>query len=916
MTSENKQSSGVKAGFQGAHWRRTDLHLHSPGADSFKFPAGLGSENKSEVLTAYVDQLAAQNIEIAAITDYQCIREEWFVPIQEAARQCEITIFPGVELSFNEGKHGLHILAIFPLESDIKAINRVIHALDKTPSNQLVQADGTHRDINCRGDLLQELSNLRTELHCLFILPHPNDSNGIFKTYRPEQAAEFIRTLKPDAIENFTDTAKQRLLSTNEIQVADLQTIAAIESSDPKSITEIGTKMRPNGTLRTTFLKLSKPLNELPKLEALRLVLRDSEILVRVGNVPTASHTQIKSLRVDGTGFIGGLQIDFSSELNVLIGGRGVGKSAVLETIRYVLDIQPYSPEEYREDLVRYALGSGGKATIDLICMINNNIERKYRLERNYGAEETIIFEADTNRQVNLSPSDILGENARPLFFGQKEIYEVTVQEARRLRLLDEIIGDEGNRHEAQINKLTTQLKDNARRILDRNRKLRERERIEHRLAEIEHKIDLYRREGIADKLQEATALVADEQRLEQAKKSVQDAKVAWQEATESLIIEWSDVINELHQGQSSKAALLQETEQIITGLSVAISKLQKKGGKVLDAAQEGLQELLQKWLAAKRPLDESINQIKQQIGNDTLDPDILLRLTREKAQLEPQLRTLDTLQNEVVTLNTEREKLLGSLQQARQEVFQRRQTEAQKITAKLNGRIRIAVTERGQQKAFIDRLVEMVRGSGIYRQWLEKIAKCVARVDGRTIADMIAQEPNRLEIKCNLTIEQANKIHNYFTDEMGRLYDLELAAPEDKVQVYLKLDQKELPLGKLSAGQRATAMLLILLAQESRLLLIDQPEDDLDNRFIYDDIVQLLRQQKDNRQFIMATHNPNIPVLAHAELIVALDATDTQVKITTQGAIDFEPIQEMVKNVMEGGEKAFQLRAQKYGWM
>jgi len=118
-----------------------------------------------------------------------------------------------------------------------------------------------------------------------------------------------------------------------------------------------------------------------------------------------------------------------------------------------------------------------------------------------------------------------------------------------------------------------------------------------------------------------------------------------------------------------------------------------------------------------------------------------------------------------------------------------------------------------------------------------------------------------------------------------------------------------------LSDGQRATAMLLLLLVQADRLLLVDQPEDDLDNRFIYEDIVRILRKQKGKRQLLAATHNPNIPVLGHAELIVALDAANEQAFISTQGAIDQKDIQEFVRNVMEGGEDAFRKRAQKYGW-
>ena len=121
-------------------------------------------------------------------------------------------------------------------------------------------------------------------------------------------------------------------------------------------------------------------------------------------------------------------------------------------------------------------------------------------------------------------------------------------------------------------------------------------------------------------------------------------------------------------------------------------------------------------------------------------------------------------------------------------------------------------------------------------------------------------------------------------------------------------------PIAHLSAGQRATAMLLILLAQDDRVMIVDQPEDDLDNRFIYQDIVRLLREQKGKRQFLAATHNPNIPVLAHAEMIIALESQDDRCQVSLQGGMDNRTIQDFVRNVMEGGEEAFRRRARKYG--
>lgn len=100
--------------------------------------------------------------------------------------------------------------------------------------------------------------------------------------------------------------------------------------------------------------------------------------------------------------------------------------------------------------------------------------------------------------------------------------------------------------------------------------------------------------------------------------------------------------------------------------------------------------------------------------------------------------------------------------------------------------------------------------------------------------------------------------------------------------------------------------------------LVIDQPEDDLDNRFIYDDVVKRLRDAKRSRQFLIATHNANIPILGDAEQIVALDAQEHAVGpvrsyVRACGSIDAEPVRDAAELILEGGHEAFELRRSKY---
>jgi ABC-type enterochelin transport system ATPase subunit len=115
------------------------------------------------------------------------------------------------------------------------------------------------------------------------------------------------------------------------------------------------------------------------------------------------------------------------------------------------------------------------------------------------------------------------------------------------------------------------------------------------------------------------------------------------------------------------------------------------------------------------------------------------------------------------------------------------------------------------------------------------------------------------------------------------------------------------------SLGQRASALLLFVLSEhQNDLIIIDQPEDDLDNQTIYDDVIKLLRELKPHTQFIFATHNANFPVLGDAEQVLACRYQDEKV-ILQSGSIDARPIQQAIIDIMEGGREAFNRRKEVY---
>lgn len=115
------------------------------------------------------------------------------------------------------------------------------------------------------------------------------------------------------------------------------------------------------------------------------------------------------------------------------------------------------------------------------------------------------------------------------------------------------------------------------------------------------------------------------------------------------------------------------------------------------------------------------------------------------------------------------------------------------------------------------------------------------------------------------------------------------------------------------SLGQRASALILFVLSQrENDVIIIDQPEDDLDNQTIYEDVIKLICRMKPNVQFIFATHNPNIPVLGDAEQVHACSFTNESVSVNS-GSLDNPETQKTIINIMEGGKEAFDRRKEIY---
>jgi predicted ATPase len=213
------------------------------------------------------------------------------------------------------------------------------------------------------------------------------------------------------------------------------------------------------------------------------------------------------------------------------------------------------------------------------------------------------------------------------------------------------------------------------------------------------------------------------------------------------------------------------------------------------------------------------------------------------------------------------------------------------------NTSLKIEAVFKGDKTSFKAYMKTMFQGSGIrdtnFSQLVEEFTDFGAMFrDMPTVKQKIGTSSDAFE--------------QYFIKSLNSLLSYQVAN-----KFTIKYKGKELE--HHSPGQRASALILFVLSQqENDLVIIDQPEDDLDNQTIYDDVIKLIRELKSNHQFIFATHNANIPVLGDAEQICVCRYSDNKVQ-TNIGSIDNIDIQKDIIDIMEGGDAAFNRRKEVY---
>jgi ABC-type glutathione transport system ATPase component len=222
-------------------------------------------------------------------------------------------------------------------------------------------------------------------------------------------------------------------------------------------------------------------------------------------------------------------------------------------------------------------------------------------------------------------------------------------------------------------------------------------------------------------------------------------------------------------------------------------------------------------------------------------------------------------------------------------------------------------VLRNADNLAYRTLLTEGLKGARVRNH--DEILDSLLQLRPEQLAQFIqADDQVAFDEACGFGVERTRKILDAFRENVDPL-ELEVVDIEDQVRIELNVATINEPIFKdaaeLSRGQKCTALLPLLLARTDNPLIIDQPEDNLDNHFIYETVVNSIQRLKGKRQMIFITHNANIPVLADAELVIVMNSDGKIGYVEKSGSVD--ECRDEIVDLLEGGREAFELRRERY---
>lgn len=852
----------------GADWVRADFHLHTKADKEFRFDGDDDYYNSQ-----YVDALAVAGIRLGVITNHNKFAFDEFKALRSTARKMGIGLLPGVELSVKDGANGIHTLIVFSdawLEGGHDHINQFL-----TISFQgKVPAQYENENESCSLSMQETLETLESYRRDFFLIfAHVEQAKGLWNELKGGRIEELgeneafrQRTLGFQKVRTYNKEGKPNRALVKQ-WLKDWYP-AEVEGSDPKNIEQIGQG-------EACYLKLGDL-----SFEAVKFALFDHKHRVLAALPEARRAVVLQQVRFDGGG-LNDLAVPFSPSLNCLIGPRGNGKSAVIECLRHALGFREASDERYKAGLVERMLSPAGKVVVEAV----DEYGRTIRVERERSGQPAVYIDG-TYRDV--SPGSILKDI---LYFGQKDLSARS--ELFDESFLDKLLADRIDPKQQDEAELVEAVRQASRQLKETAEATEKIALLQKEKNELDAQLQVFADKGVDKKLAEMTLFDSDRQAIASWLQKLKELGTNLKEAAD-----WEEVDAAFPTLKSKRS------ETVAAELLAAKAKSDEshtRAENALNALRESftsVNEALTKLAPVQEDMKHEVAQLQKALNEPHLDLELF---RRKKARLDQLAKLLAAGAQRARTEQAARD-LLGAaynkLHDFWRERFGEREAEVRRLETELPLEIRLQTSFKSKRKAFGEFLKSKFRGTGLQGGTYDAIQ--AAFVDGRELYQ------GRADLDKKLSESAVLKVRSTLLEHLCDF--LTFRTPDETVILY-----HGKPLGEYSLGQRATVILHILMhLQRHPVIIIDQPEDDLDNETLYSHFIKQLVDRKDQTQFIFATHNPNIPVLGDAEQAIVCQKNADAFSFD-HGSIDNKAIQNRIVTVMEGGEDAFRRRNEIY---
>jgi DNA repair ATPase RecN len=645
-------------------------------------------------------------------------------------------------------------------------------------------------------------------------------------------------------------------------------------------------------------------MNEL-SFDGFRTALIDPEARVRAKATIPPAVPRVLGLQIAG-GFLNGSTFHLSDNLNCLIGGRGTGKSTAIQSIAYGLGIKSdFEDQENCPD-----------STV-IYCEDANEV--RYRYERIRGQEPSV--QAKEDQSIKNVPADAF----RVEFYGQGELSEVAKDPLKNPALLQEFLDRHivlGDLVEAE-RELLSELEENSAQLIPLEATAAQLAPKTLTLNEVSKKIQI----AEAGKLKEIAGFQSRLAAEKDLHSSLAEVQATYENgmSLSNFLRDYDELLAAAGSttGDKDCSLLLEKAKGIIESANSFLRSQESSiNARLKQFGQELKQALWDLGIQHKR-LDQLVNQKITEFQMKGLSGDIkgLNDLVKQRTTLSTEIARIKGQKSNLDGLRKKREELLTRLSEAREAMMNRRKGQLKAINQNLRTTIEDYLIHLYYDPSGITDSFEEFVVSGMHGTYFQEdtasafcehttpceLAQLVANKDVASIAGI-----------ANIGGNWAAEILGRF-QTLTQLHALEVISkpPKPVIRVLTKgSSPKQIPINQLSDGQKHTILLTIAMLAESNLpLIIDQPEDDLDNAFVFKSVVSTLRAIKERRQVILVTHNANIAVLGDSELLLPMKRSGDSGNVFDRGSVDRAETRKAAQDILEGGELAFRRRKEIYGY-